>query len=176
MWQIQLATAMGSMAGHTDLRVDPVRIPWVTSFIRDHRNRGGLRVCAGDDIGYFDENELYLRNKPGAISAWGGCQAGLRVVGIDSAGNVRGCESLCSDYFIEGNVRESPLPDIWNKEGNFAYNREFDLRQLCGRCTGCDKAPVCRGGCRGSSYFTSGMLFENPYCCYRVGSETAPTS
>jgi hypothetical protein len=25
---------------------------------------------------------------------------------------------------------------------------------------------ICRGGCRGSSYFTSGNRFENIYCCY----------
>jgi radical SAM protein with 4Fe4S-binding SPASM domain len=167
VWQIQLATVMGNMAGHTDLRLDPARIPLLTSFIRNRRNRDGMEIYAGDDIGYFNENEMYLRNRPGTISVWRGCQAGLRVIGIDSVGNVKGCESLYSDYFIEGNVRTEPLADIWNKEGNFAYNRQFDPSQLTGRCAGCDKASICRGGCRGSCYFTAGMLFENPYCCYR---------
>ena len=81
-----------------------------------------MRLYAGDDIGYYDENEMYLRNRPGTISSWRGCQAGLRVVGIDSVGNVKGCESLYSDEFIEGNLREESLRDIWCKEGNFAYN------------------------------------------------------
>jgi radical SAM protein with 4Fe4S-binding SPASM domain len=166
-WQIQLATAMGSMAGHADLRLDPARIPWVTGFIRHRRNRRMMEIYAGDDIGYFDENETYLRNRPGTISAWHGCQAGLRVVGIGSTGDVKGCESLYSDRFVEGNVRTEQLASIWNKEGNFAYNRQFDHRQLTGRCAHCDKASLCRGGCRGSCYFTAGSLFENPYCCYR---------
>jgi hypothetical protein len=39
---------------------------------------------AADDIGYYDENEIHLRNKCGQISYWPGCQAGLAVVGIDS--------------------------------------------------------------------------------------------
>ena len=176
VWQIQLATAMGNMADHTDLRLDAARIPWVTGFIRNGRNRREIQIYAGDDIGYFDENEMYLRNRPGTISAWRGCQAGLRVVGIDSVGNVKGCESLYSEYFIEGNVRTEPLADIWHKEGNFAYNRQFDLRQLTGRCARCDKASICRGGCRGSCYFTAGALFENPYCCYRAKSDCGPAS
>jgi radical SAM protein with 4Fe4S-binding SPASM domain len=175
VWQIQLATAMGKMAGHTDIRFDPARIPWLTSFIRNRRNRDGMEIYAGDDIGYFDENEMYLRNKPGTIAVWRGCQAGLRVIGIDSAGSVKGCESLYSDCFIEGNVRTEPLADIWNKEGNFAYNRQFDLGQLTGRCAGCEKAFICRGGCRGSCYFTAGMLFENPYCCYRAKRNSIPS-
>ena len=128
-WQIQLATTMGSMAGHADLRLDAARIPWVTRFIRDRRNLGMMEIYAGDDIGYFDENEAYLRGRPGTISACvRGCQAGLRVVGISSTGDVKGCESLYSDHFVEGNVRDESLACIWTKEGNFAYNRSSTPR------------------------------------------------
>ena len=176
VWQIQLATTMGSMAGHADLRLDAARIPWVTRFIRDRRNLGMMEIYAGDDIGYFDENEAYLRGRPGTISAWRGCQAGLRVVGIGSTGDVKGCESLYSDHFVEGNVRTESLACIWTKEGNFAYNRQFDPSQLTGCCAQCDKALVCRGGCRGSCYFTAGSLFENSYCSYRSHRDPQPVS
>ncbi len=165
-WQIQIATAMGNMADRRAQLLDPSKVPLITRFIREKRNEQNMRVYAGDDIGYYDENELYLRGRPGVISAWQGCQAGLRVVGIDSIGNVKGCESLYSDVFIEGNLREESLKEIWTKEGNFAYNRNFDVSQLAGACEGCDKGPRCRGGCRGSCYFTTGYRFENPYCCY----------
>ena len=37
---------------------------------------------------------------------------------------------------------------------------------LTGACAGCDKGSACRGGCRGSSYFSSGSLFESRYCNY----------
>lgn len=166
IWQIQIVAAMGNMAEKKNFLLDPAKVPLITRFIRDKRSEQKIRIYAGDDIGYYDENELYLRNSPGTICAWHGCQAGLRVVGIDSVGNVKGCESLYSDDFIEGNLREESLKEIWHKEGNFAYNREFDIGQLTGKCAGCDKARICRGGCRGSCYFTSGSLFENPYCCY----------
>ena len=166
IWQIQLATAMGNMAQHEDIRLDPAMVPRLTKLIRTKRNEGRMTIYAGDDVGYFDENEMYLRNSPGTIAAWGGCQAGLRVVGIDSLGNVKGCESLCSDFFIEGNLREQSLKDIWEREDAFAYNRNFDVSSLTGKCAACDKAAICRGGCRGSCFFTSGGLFENTYCCY----------
>jgi radical SAM protein with 4Fe4S-binding SPASM domain len=154
------------MAQNEGLLLDPAHVPLITRFIREKRHRHEIRLYAGDDIGYYDENEMYLRNRPGTISTWNGCQAGLRVVGIDSVGNVKGCLSIYCDDFIEGNLREESLAQIWHKEGSFAYNRQFDVSQLTGKCARCDRGRLCRGGCRGSSYFTSGSLFENTYCCY----------
>lgn len=165
VWQIQIATAMGNMASNQGLILNPAKVPLITRFIR-YKTNEILRIYAGDDIGYYDENEIYIRSRPGTISAWRGCQAGLKAVGIDSIGNVKGCESLYSDDFIEGNLREKSLEEIWNKEGNFAYNRKFDVSMLTGRCATCDKGEICRGGCRGSSYFSTGSPFENAYCCY----------
>ena len=95
-----------------------------------------------------------------------GCQAGLSVVGMDSVGNVRGCESLQDDSFIEGNLRSESLTEIWHKEGNFPYNRNFSVDSLTGACRECDKAPRRRGGCRGMQHFVSPSGGENPYCCY----------
>jgi radical SAM protein with 4Fe4S-binding SPASM domain len=166
LWQIQIVTPMGNMAEKRNLILDPVKIPLITKFIREKRDEQKIGIYAGDDIGYFDENELYLRGKLGTICEWSGCQAGLRVVGIDSVGNVKGCESLYSDEFIEGNLHEESLSQIWYKEGNFAYNRNFDTSMLTGSCKDCDKGAICRGGCRGSCYFTTDSKFENPYCCY----------
>ena len=166
VWQIQIATPMGSMAEQKGFVLDPVKVPLITKFIRDKNLKEEIRIYAGDDIGYYDEHEPYLRKRPGTISLWLGCQAGLRVVGIDSVGNVKGCESIYTDEFIEGNLREESLEEIWCREGNFAYNREFDVSMLTGACAGCDKGELCRGGCRGSCYFTTGSLYENPYCCY----------
>ena len=166
VWQIQLATAMGNMGDQRNLLLDPARIPEITEFIRKKRGLQEMNVYAGDDIGYYDENEMYLRGSPGTISVWRGCQAGLKAIGIDSIGNVKGCESLYSDEFVEGNLREESVKEIWCKEGGFAYNRKFNVNQLKGECSDCDKGSLCRGGCRGSSYFTTGSYYENTYCCY----------
>lgn len=166
IWQIQIVNSMGNIAGRQEYLLNPARIGEITNFIREKRRAGALRVYAGDDIGYFDANEVYLRSRPGTIAVWNGCQAGLRVVGIDSVGNVKGCESIYADEFIEGNLREESLTEIWTKEGNFAYNRNFEVSMLTGACAACDKGSICRGGCRGSSYFSSGSFFESRYCNY----------
>ncbi len=166
IWQLQIVTGMGNMADRKEFLLDPQKIGQITKFIRDKRREGKLQIYAGDDIGYFDENEIYIRSHPRTISVWNGCKAGIRVVGIDSAGNVKGCESIYSEKFIEGNLREESLTEIWTKNGNFAYNRKFDVSMLSGACASCDKGSICRGGCRGLSYFSSGSLFGSPYCNY----------
>jgi radical SAM protein with 4Fe4S-binding SPASM domain len=155
---------MGYMRTHQALVLSPQKMPRITDFFREKSYAADLIMIAGDDIGYFDENEKHLRNTPGHFGQWHGCQAGLSVIGIDSVGNVRGCESLYDERFVEGNVREESLEKIWFREGGFAYNRQFDKSLLQGICSDCDKADQCRGGCRGINYFSTGSAFQNSYC------------
>lgn len=166
LWQLQIVTGMGNVADKQSILLRPERIPSLIQFIKDKQGKNGMYVYAGDDIGYFNENEEFIRNSPRGKAQWQGCQAGLRVVGITSNGDVKGCESLYSDDFIEGNLRKQSLSAIWHGEGNFSYNRNFDIDMLTGECKDCDKGTICRGGCRGSCFFTSGSKYENPYCCY----------
>jgi radical SAM protein with 4Fe4S-binding SPASM domain len=178
IWQIQIVTGMGNIAGKEEFLLDPAKVGEITKFIGEKCRGGGpLKVYAGNDIGYFDKYEAYIRSLPGTISVWGGCKAGIRVIGIDSVGNVKGCESIYSDKFIEGNLRKESLEEIWTKEGNFPYNRNFDPSMLSGVCAACDKGSVCRAGCRGSNYFSTGSLFESRYCSYpgRPDCKTAKT-
>ena len=62
-----------------------------------------------------------------------GCSAGLNTIGIDSIGNVRGCESLYDNKFIEGNLQNESLYDIWTSPNNFLYNRKFKKDMLTGK-------------------------------------------
>jgi len=167
-WQIQIAAGMGSMRRNNALVLDPARTAEITGFFREKSFSADLIMMAGDDIGYFDENEIHLRNHPGNRGEWHGCQAGLSVVGIDSVGNVRGCGSLYDEKFIEGNVRDEPLEKIWLRDNGFAYNRRFDISLLQGKCADCDKAQLCRGGCRAVNYFSTGSTFHNRYCSRRM--------
>jgi radical SAM protein with 4Fe4S-binding SPASM domain len=166
IWQIQIVTGMGNITGKREYLLDPLKIGQITKFIGEKGRSGALKIYAGDDVGYFDAYEPYIRSRPGTISVWNGCKAGIKVIGIDSVGNVKGCESIYSDKFIEGNLRKESLEEIWTKEGNFAYNRNFDASMLTGACAACDKGSICRGGCRGSAYFSTGSLFEGYYCSY----------
>ncbi len=166
IWQLQLANPMGNFSNHTDQQISLKNIKMLTSFIKQKREENRITIYTGDNIGYYDENEIYIRGLPGNISYWSGCQAGLTVVGIDSIGNVKGCESLYDDRFIEGNLNTESLSDIWYKKGNFSYNRNFAPTLLSGKCEKCDMGVFCRAGCRGACFFTKGKLYENAFCVY----------
>lgn len=167
LWQIQLVNPMGSMAGKQNLVLDPAQITWLIEFIREKSSERKMIVVAADSVGYyFEDTEGYIRGRRKPICVWEGCQAGMTSVFIDSAGNVKGCGSLYDDAFIEGNVKERRLAEIWRDERLFSYNRAFHRRLLKGRCRGCDVAEVCMGGCRSSNYFTTGSLYENAFCSH----------
>jgi radical SAM protein with 4Fe4S-binding SPASM domain len=165
-WQLQLANPMGKLKDFKGLPISLENIQKLTAFIKQKRDENKINIYTGDNIGYYDENEKYIRGAVGNINYWAGCQAGLMVVGIDSIGNVKGCESLYDDSFIEGNLREESLSDIWFKQGNFAYNRDFDSSLLSGKCKNCDMGAYCRAGCRGACFFTKSKFYENAYCIY----------
>jgi radical SAM protein with 4Fe4S-binding SPASM domain len=164
-WQIQLVHPMGNATGHKDeVLISPHDISFLTGFIRRKRLEQNMRIYAGDNIGYYDENEMYLRNEPGKFCLWDGCKAGISVIGIDSDGDVKGCQSLYSKKFVEGNLRKESLESIWNNPDRFSYNRKFKAEYLNGNCKDCDKGFICKGGCRASNYFINGDLFHNFYC------------
>ena len=112
----------------------------------------------------------WLRAKPArrGLSFWCGCSAGCLNVGIESNGNVKGCLSLQSGRFVEGNVRQESLRTIWEKPGNFAYTRGFTPADLHGSCSECEYGELCRGGCVFMAYGATGSPHDNPYCLYHV--------
>ncbi len=82
---------------------------------------------------------------------------------------MKGCLALPSSVhgelrFVEGNVHEQSLRDIWNRPDGFAYNRLFEEKQLYGFCRVCRFRDVCRGGCSWSSYAQKGR--GNEQCFY----------
>ncbi len=165
VWQLQLVIAMGNMAKRYEFTLNPEQVQQIIQFIRDKNMDRRMVVIAADSIGYFNENETYIRGYSSPICFWGGCAAGLSSVFIDSVGNVKGCGALYDDVFIEGNVRKTSLIDIWKDPDNFAYNRHFTTELLAGRCKDCEAGDVCRGGCRSANYFTSKSLYSNVFCC-----------
>lgn len=95
-----------------------------------------------------------------------GCMAGCKAVAIESNGDVKGCLSLQNERFIEGNIRERSLKDIWTDKKSFNYNRNFNSESLGGYCSKCVYANICRGGCTSLAYNTSGHINNNNYCMH----------
>lgn len=159
-WQLQACSPMGNAAkGGIDFRFDFKK---VISFVEENAGSAPFAMGIADNIGYYTANEGNLRGHPD--SCFTGCKAGLTVLGIDSVGNVRGCESMYDERFIEGNVRERFLSDIWNDPDAFAYNRKFTPDRLSGECAACEYGKYCAGGCRSYNYFVHGEMYGSPAC------------
>ncbi len=177
-WQLQFGTPTGNMSDHPELVILPedvlTAVPLIAKMSQDSLMP---RVYPGHDVGYFGEPEAPLRaGTTAAIPFWTGCPAGCSVMGIESNGNIKGCLSLPSERngveaFVEGNVRQRPLEEIWKDRSKFAYNRAFEPSQLGGFCRDCPYAEVCRGGCTWTVYTEGGFVRDNAYCYYRQSEE-----
>ncbi|MBR4661360.1 MAG: radical SAM protein [Clostridia bacterium] len=159
-WQIQACSPMGNAAGDAvDVKFDAEK---VMKFVAENAGVDPFYIGIADNIGYYTPEEAAIRGKRGLV--FEGCSAGLTTLGIDSVGNVRGCESMYDERFNEGNLRERSLRDIWRDPDAFTYNRKFTPGMLAGGCAECPKGPVCAGGCRSYNWFTTGKLYENALC------------
>jgi len=174
LWQIQLVNPMGNMAKNREMILTRDKIPALTEFIYEKNKDRNMLIVAADNVGYFYENEPYIRGRNSAFCYWEGCQAGISSIFIDSTGNIKGCGALYDDAFIEGNIRNSSIREIWNDENNFSYNRAFHPGCLTGNCTHCELGDVCQGGCRASNFFTSGSLYSNTICNYNLNGNRHP--
>ncbi len=172
-WQLQVGNPTGNMDDHRDLVIEPEDLLEVVPLVaRMRRETKRPRIYVGDNVGYYGGLEQDLREQKALVPFWSGCRAGCQVLGIESNGNIKGCLSLPSslnhvDDFVEGNVAERPLAEVWNKPGAFAYNREFERDDLGGFCRTCEYAEICRGGCFWTSYAHTRGQRDNPYCYHR---------
>jgi len=172
-WQVQLANPTGNMADHRDLCLEPEDVLVVVPKLAELcAKKSRPKVYPAHNVGYYGEPEEHLRDTGGAIPFWVGCTAGCSVIGIESNGGIKGCLSLPSamngeDRFLEGNIRDTPLREIWYRRGAFSYNRDFTTEQLSGYCAECDYAEICRGGCSWTAFAYTGSRFENLYCYWR---------
>jgi radical SAM protein with 4Fe4S-binding SPASM domain len=162
-WQVQTCNNYGRMKGHQNWLLSKEEYIELVEILAESRRMRSEnpRTDPADCIGYFTDIERDLRPSP-----WPGCQAGLRTIGIQSNGNIKGCLSLLDDIFIEGNIRDQSLSEIWDRPGAFAYNREFTADMLEGMCAGCEHGERCAAGCTGVSHSISGSFYNAPYCIY----------
>ncbi len=169
-WQLQGCSPMGNAALEgIDYRISGEE---VIEFIVDHLKISQFPIGVADNIGFFGEYEGFIRGNVTGLGMYKGCSAGISSIGIDSIGNVRGCESMYDDRFIEGNIRDKSLEKIWNDPDGFSYNRKFSVMQLTGSCAQCKYGIFCGGGCRSYNYFVHGNMYEAPFCVRNKDKDT----
>ncbi|MBN2736990.1 MAG: radical SAM protein [Spirochaetales bacterium] len=174
-WQFQIASPMGNLLDHPDLICEMKDIDKLIDFSHEVMKEDRILVDLADDIGYFNikVNEIHQKssvlNKPCSMKQ--DCQAGKRVMGIRANGDITGCLSIRDNNFIEGNVKERDLKEIWNDEKAFSWNRNLTKDKLSGFCGKCQYANYCLGGCTGLKLTFSGSIYDNKYCSFRLAIE-----
>lgn len=166
-WQIQYADLIGRMP--KEAMITEAQYWDMAKFIYETQTeyKCQIDVTGADATGYMSDFSRSIQGQ------WYGCHAGMKVLGIGSDGSIRGCLSQQRDEFIEGNVRERSLIDLWNDPNAFEYNRHFDCSMLSGYCKDCIYASICKGGCSiAASASADGKYCRcNPYCLYRIEKE-----
>lgn len=164
-WQLQACLPMGNASGGIPYRFDFNK---VINFVISKVQTAPFSVGIADNIGYYTDGEGYLRGNKNGLAFFRGCRAGISSIGIDSVGNVRGCESMIDERFNEGNLREKSLKEIWEDPKSFLYNRTFSIKKLAGKCCGCVYGKYCHGGCRSYNWFVHGKMYESPFCALYI--------
>jgi radical SAM protein with 4Fe4S-binding SPASM domain len=158
-WQVQMATPVGRFQKSLMLSKDEFySAALFIASMRKNYSVKELPIIGAHNFGYYSQILPNVQLLP-----WIGCQAGITAMGIQSDGGIQGCLSL-PDIFIEGNIREKNIIDIWNAPSSFSYNRNFSKNNLNGDCKNCKYGKRCRGGCLTVSTSLTGKKHSDPYC------------
>jgi radical SAM protein with 4Fe4S-binding SPASM domain len=169
-WQIQLTVAMGRAVDEPDVLLQPYDMlelhPMLAELVPAAKARG-IDVVPGNNVGYFGPYESVLRGRTRSGHS-GGCGAGRVSIGIEADGTIKGCPSLATKTWSGGNVRETPLKEIWERSTALRYTRDRTVKELWGYCATCYYAEECKAGCTWTADSLFGKPGNNPYCHHRA--------
>jgi radical SAM protein with 4Fe4S-binding SPASM domain len=159
-WQLQMAIPIGRFQKKYLISKDDFYATGL--FIAATRRNYSIKeipIVGAHCFGYFSKilpNYAIMPN-------WRGCQAGITSIGIQSDGGVKGCLSLPLN-FVQGNIKEKSLDEIWNYAEFCSFTRNFNNEYLKGECKECKYGKRCKGGCLATSFSLTGNMFSDPYC------------
>lgn len=174
-WQIQLTVPMGNAADNNEILLQPYELldvyPMIARVARRAKQEG-VRLQAGNNIGYYGPYERLLRGDGDAWTFWQGCSAGLSALGIEADGAIKGCPSLPTSAYTGGNIRDRSLRSIIEETEELRFNLGAGTPQgtdhLWGFCKTCEFAELCRGGCSWTAHVFFDKRGNNPYCHHRA--------
>lgn len=92
------------------------------------------------------------------------CGAGSAMLSIGADGGVYPCAGLMHDEFLAGNIRDTPLEEIWKNSPVLKEIRELSIMQIPD-CRECPIRFMCGGGCLVDIYWEHGSLHgKTPRC------------
>ena len=172
LWQLQIGLPMGNLLQHCDWLIKPNQVDDIVDFCNKTSKEGEIYVYPADCIGYYDKrlDEIYEKTFGKNLKvSWKGCNAGINGFGILHNGDIVGCTSMRNKNFIEGNIKEKSLREIWENPNGFSWRRNFKKESLKGDCLKCKHAETCLGECANTRLSMNGdICSENLYCTYNL--------
>jgi radical SAM protein with 4Fe4S-binding SPASM domain len=172
-WQLQITVPHGRAADNADIVLQPymmLEVFRVVDEILVRADRLGVRIWAGNSLGYFGPGEAHLRRfvKP-ATRHFEGCEAGQSGLALESDGRVKSCPSLGGHaHTTAGSVRDHDLRSLWENAPELLHLGNRTLDDLWGWCRDCYYAEPCLAGCTAASEPLLGRPGNNPYCHHRA--------
>ncbi len=171
-WQLQIGLPMGNFVKQPDWLIEPEQVDSLIDFCYETSLQDKIKIFPADCIGYYTKKEIIVRQrtyKTDHTPLWDGCNAGIRGFGILQNGDILGCTSIRSPEFIEGNIRQRKLSEIWEDPTKFTWRRSLKKNELKGECADCTYGSKCLGGCPNTRLTTKGSIYsENNYCSYNI--------
>lgn len=164
-WQLSQVTARGRGRDNLPLlALEPAEVEIVVALLLRVAREGQIQAPLHCSFGYMTAEEAVLRERtlPGA-RFWRGADAGLKRLHIHAEGGVNGCPCL-PERFAVASLRGRPLAEIWADDQYFPYARAWDPAVLAGACAACPFAQLCRAGCPGVAFTSTGTIGANPTC------------
>lgn len=167
-WQLQIGLPMGNLKKNSDIVIDNEEIDRIINFAYENLKENKINMFFADNVGYYNVKAMEV-NKAffGGKKLWTGCGAGKCSMGILCNGDIVGCTSMRSKEFIEGNVREISIIDIWENPNSFKWNRQIKKEDIEGFCSKCAYGDICLGGCSNARLCAANSIYKsNKYCSY----------
>ena len=99
------------------------------------------------------------------------CIAGKETFYLKANGDIYPCTSLIYPQFMVGNLRRTPLVELWQSP-KMREASCYPVDCIEGYCPTCENFTACRGGCRGVALAHTGDLNASyPNCLFRVALE-----
>jgi radical SAM protein with 4Fe4S-binding SPASM domain len=171
-WQPQLTAAMGRAADETDLLLEPwhlVELFPELARLKARCDSANALFWPGNSLGYYGPYEAELRSAFPAGHR-GSCGAGIKTIGIEANGDVKGCPSLPSEEYVGANVRDASLRDIWQRSHELRFTRDHTPARMKGFCATCYYSNECRAGCNFMAHVLLGGIGDNPFCHHRAST------
>lgn len=170
-WQMQIAVPEGNLDAPNTIMLNPEQIDTIIDFAHGIYENSPVEVYLGDCVGHYNAKEIEVRSyrslpRYGVSTYINGCGAGKITFGIKANGDITGCISLSKSHFVEGNLHDRTIWDIWHDENSFSWNRQMKKDALRGFCSECQYGSYCLGGCPSLKFDKNFDPIENKYCSY----------